>query len=79
MQDKIILSMDDKKPNQFYVYELEYNKFQVRTSDGRVVGNAASLEQVEGTMKCKFQKYPYILYLHTVDTFDARKPRRTAH
>lgn len=76
MTDKLVLSTDTDNPNQFYVYQLEYNKFQVRTRDGRVVGNAASLDQVEGTMKCKFQKYPYILYLHSVDVL---KPKRITH
>lgn len=73
MTDKLVLSTDDENPNQFYVYQLEYNKYQVRTRDGRVVGNASSLDQVTGTMKCKFQKYPYILYLHTVDTINVRR------
>lgn len=73
MTDKLVLSTNDKEPNQFYVYQLEYNKYQVRTRDGRLVGNAASLDQVEGTMKCKFHKYPYILYLHTVDVIGVRR------
>jgi hypothetical protein len=65
MKDKVVLSKD--VPTGFFVYQLEHNKWQVRTRNGSIVGNAASLEQVDGTMKRKMAGYPYILYLHTVD------------
>jgi hypothetical protein len=75
MMDKIVLHKDSV--NGFYVYQLEYNKWQVRSTDGRIVGNAASLEQVEGTMQRKMHGYPFLLYLHTAHLFNV--PKRVSH
>jgi hypothetical protein len=76
MIDKLVLSTDKNNPNVFFVYQEGYNKWQVNTVDGRSIGTAASLDQVEGVMKNKMYNkktktvYPSILCLHCVDALN---------